>query len=62
MGFIQDNAEESVRKMLVELCDKKGISEVEESEFMDDGSEIHLRLRFNRKERKVVFDFTGTSP
>lgn len=47
--------------MLMELSEKNQIIDVSESEFMDDGSEIKLRLTFNRKERKVIFDFTGTS-
>jgi 5-oxoprolinase (ATP-hydrolysing) len=61
MGYIQDNAEESVRNMLMQLSEKNNITAVSESEFMDDGSEIHLNLSFNKKERKVLFDFTGTS-
>ena len=48
--------------MLMGLWERKKISEVSESEFMDDGSEIRLKLRFDLKERKIVFDFSGTSP
>ena len=33
---------------------------VEESEFMDDGTMIKLKLHINRIERSAVFDFTGT--
>jgi len=63
MRFIQENAEECVRRMLVELSLKNHLKEhdyVEEHDFMDDGSIIKLKLIIDRKERSAIFDFTGT--
>lgn len=43
MNFIQDNAEESVRRMLVEISLKNKMKEidfVQEEDYMDDGSKI----------------------
>jgi 5-oxoprolinase (ATP-hydrolysing) len=63
MVHIRDNAEEAVRKMLVEFSLKNGMKEietVEEEEFMDDGTRIKLRLTIDRSSRTAVFDFTGS--
>lgn len=63
MHFIQDNAEESVRRMLVELSLKNKMSEVEtihEIEYMDDGTQIILKLKIDRLNRKAHLDFDGT--
>jgi len=50
--------------MLVQISLKNHFKEVEgirETEYMDDGSAIHLELTIDRNSRSVVFDFTGTS-
>ena len=63
MHHIQSNAEEAVRNMLKELSMREGLSEVdtvEASDFLDDGSEIILRLTIDRRDGSAVFDFTGT--
>jgi len=55
MGFIQDSAEESVRR---------AISRLQDNEFsyqLDSGAEIHLTININHKERSAAIDFTGTS-
>ncbi len=56
MQHVQDNAEESVRRVIDVLKD---------SEFgyrMDDDAVIRVAIRIDRKARSGVIDFTGTSP
>lgn len=52
---VQDNAEESVRRLIATLSDGRFTYP------MDDGSEIHVALRVDRAARRAVVDFTGTS-
>ena len=56
MGHVQDNAEESVRRVVDVLHD---------GEFtcpMDDGAEVRVRVSIDRAARAAAIDFTGTSP
>jgi len=56
MGHVQDNAEESVRRVLDVLQD---------GDFtypMDDGSQIKVRVTIDAAHRRATVDFTGTSP
>ncbi|MEJ6392977.1 hydantoinase B/oxoprolinase family protein [Gymnodinialimonas sp. 2305UL16-5] len=56
MGHVQDNAEESVRRVLDVLKD---------SDFtypLDDGAQIKVAIRVDHDAREAVLDFTGTSP
>lgn len=56
MGFVQDNAEESVRRVIEVLTD---------GEFtypMDSGGEIKVAITINKSARSAKIDFTGTSP
>ena len=65
MHHIQSNAEEAVRNMLKELSLREGLAEVdtvEASDFLDDGSELFLRLTIDRRDGSAIFDFTGTGP
>lgn len=55
MSHVQDNAEETVRRVIDVLSDGSFSYE------MDDGSEIKVAIRINKKERKAVVDFSGTS-
>ena len=55
MGYIQDNAEESVRNAIVKL--KDGSFEYE----MDSGAFIRVSIKVNKKERSATIDFSGTS-
>lgn len=55
MGHVQDNAEESVRRVLDRLND--GAFTVE----LDDGAKICVAIRIDKAARKAVVDFTGTS-
>ncbi|MGB3536236.1 MAG: hydantoinase B/oxoprolinase family protein [Microcoleaceae cyanobacterium] len=56
MGYVQDNAEESVRK---------AIEVLKEGEFtypMDIGSQIKVKITLDKNQRNAIIDFTGTSP
>ncbi|MFG2193833.1 hydantoinase B/oxoprolinase family protein [Streptomyces sp. NPDC048639] len=56
MGHVQDNAEESVRRILAGLDDGSYRYET------DGGAVIRLDLRVDREARSAVLDFAGTSP
>ncbi|WP_405411279.1 hydantoinase B/oxoprolinase family protein [Streptomyces decoyicus] len=56
MGHVQDNAEESVRRIIAELSDGSCRYET------DSGAEIHVALTVDRAARGAVLDFAGTSP
>jgi 5-oxoprolinase (ATP-hydrolysing) len=55
MVHVQDNAEESVRRVLDVLSDGAFTYE------MDSGAKIKVRIRIEKAERRAVIDFTGTS-
>ncbi len=55
MKHVQDNAEESVRRVIHKLTDGEfGVD-------LDDGSHIHAKVSINREARTAKVDFTGTS-
>jgi 5-oxoprolinase (ATP-hydrolysing) len=56
MGHVQDNAEESVRRVLDVLRD------CEFSYPLDDGATIEVAITVNKAARNATIDFTGTSP
>jgi 5-oxoprolinase (ATP-hydrolysing) len=56
MNHVQDNAEESVRRLLSRL--KDGHFRVE----MDQGTHVEVRITVDQKNRSATVDFTGTSP
>ena len=56
MGFVQDNAEESVRKAIASL--KQGSFTVP----LDNGSQIKVTINIDNQNRSAKIDFTGTSP
>ncbi|MCG8548176.1 MAG: hydantoinase B/oxoprolinase family protein, partial [Alphaproteobacteria bacterium] len=55
MGYVQDNAEESVRRVIDVLKDGTFAYE------MDDGSVIRVRISIDKNKRGARVDFTGTS-
>ncbi|MEE8279971.1 MAG: hydantoinase B/oxoprolinase family protein [Alphaproteobacteria bacterium] len=55
MGHVQDNAEESVRRVIGVLKDGSFTYP------LDDGSEIRVRITIDRANRSATIDFTGTS-
>ena len=56
MGHVQDNAEESVRRVIGALRDGECSYE------LDNGSVIKVAVRVDRAARSAEIDFTGTSP
>ncbi|MGX8274665.1 hydantoinase B/oxoprolinase family protein [Streptomyces sp. PBSH9] len=56
MGHVQDNAEESVRRIVAELRDGHCRYET------DSGAVVQVRLTVDRDTRSAHLDFTGTSP
>lgn len=56
MGHVQDNAEESVRRVIGALSDGEFLMP------MDDGLKIKVRITVDRQRRQAQIDFTGTSP
>jgi 5-oxoprolinase (ATP-hydrolysing) len=55
MRHVQDNAEESVRRVITKLKD---------GEFtlpLDNGARIHVKIKVNAADRSAVIDFNGTS-
>ena len=55
MGHVQDNAAESVRRVLDKLPDGHFTYE------MDQGCQIEVRVTIDRQKREATVDFTGTS-
>ncbi|MEM7196585.1 MAG: hydantoinase B/oxoprolinase family protein [Pseudomonadota bacterium] len=55
MRHVQDNAEESVRRVLGVLDDG------EFTYAMDDGYQVSVKITVDKENRKAVIDFTGTS-
>jgi 5-oxoprolinase (ATP-hydrolysing) len=67
MKYLQETAEHSVRDMLDKFGESINIEKdttgtVYAQDFMDDGSKICLSVTIDRKDKKAIFDFTGTSP
>lgn len=56
MGHVQDNAEESVRRVLDRLTNGEFAYE------MDNGAVVRVRVLVDREARRATVDFTGTSP
>ncbi len=55
MSHVQDNAEESVRRVIDALTDSSF------TYAMDDGYQVAVNITVNRDDRSAVVDFTGTS-
>jgi 5-oxoprolinase (ATP-hydrolysing) len=56
MGHVQDNAAESVRRVIDRLHDSEFTYE------MDQGTRIKVKISVDKKKREATVDFTGTSP
>jgi 5-oxoprolinase (ATP-hydrolysing) len=56
MQHVQDNAAESVRRVIDRLHDSEFTYE------MDQGTQIKVKISVDRKKREATVDFTGTSP
>lgn len=69
MTHVQVNAEEAVREMLRSVAARVSREPgevnsviIEEEDYMDDGSAIHLKLSIDPVKGEAFFDFSGTSP
>ncbi|EEF34656.1 5-oxoprolinase 1 [Ricinus communis] len=72
MTYVQLNAEEAVREMLKSVAVRVSSESsrfahnhsitIEEEDYMDDGSVIHLKLTIDSDRGEAFFDFSGTSP
>lgn len=67
MNYVQMNAEGAVREMLKSVghrisseSNEESVT-IEEEDYMDDGSVIHLKLSIDSNKGEAVFDFGGTS-
>jgi 5-oxoprolinase (ATP-hydrolysing) len=56
MGHVQDNADESVRRVLDRLADGEAES------VSDQGAIIKVKISVDKERREATVDFTGTSP
>ena len=56
MRHVQDNAEESVRRVITRLKDGQFTLP------LDNGAQIHVAVRVDAQARSAVIDFSGTSP
>ena len=56
MGHVQENAAESVRRVITALHDGEFSYE------LDNGAVVKVAVRVNREDRTAEIDFTGTSP
>jgi 5-oxoprolinase (ATP-hydrolysing) len=62
MQAIQDNAAETVTRMIDSLVPKDLVNPLTCTDYMDDGSQISLSVYRDHESGKVIFDFEGTSP
>ena len=56
MGHVQDNADESVRRVLDKLADGEAES------VSDQGAIVKVKISVDKEKREATVDFTGTSP
>jgi 5-oxoprolinase (ATP-hydrolysing) len=56
MGHVQDNADESVRRVIDKLADGEAES------ISDQGATIKVKISVDKEKREATVDFTGTSP
>lgn len=62
MKAIQDNACETIKKMLKQLALHFGTTHFSGEDYMDDGTRIKLNVSLDTENEEYVFDFEGTSP
>jgi 5-oxoprolinase (ATP-hydrolysing) len=64
MRHVQDNAEESVRRVITALARQPGSAEAGDGRFdleLDNGAHIRVRIAVDAAAREAEIDFTGTS-
>jgi 5-oxoprolinase (ATP-hydrolysing) len=62
MHAIMFTAERAVRDLLRHVNKKFGGKPLEAVDWLDDGTQLVLKLTIDEKDGSAVFDFTGTSP
>ncbi|WVW78058.1 hypothetical protein I302_100009 [Kwoniella bestiolae CBS 10118] len=62
MQFIQENAEQAVRNMLLAAAQRANSSVFRAVDYLDDGTPISLEVTIDTETGSAVFDFTGTGP
>lgn len=66
MSHVQKNAEVAVREMLKVVASRvekeTGSCVIEDEDYMDDGSVLHLKLTLDSRQGEATFNFEGTSP
>ena len=66
MNYVQANAKAAVREMFKSVgrsisSKSNELATIEEENYMDDGSIIHLKLSIDSNKGEAIFDFAGTS-
>jgi 5-oxoprolinase (ATP-hydrolysing) len=62
MVNIQNNAEQSVRKLLKDVSKRFEGKDLRAVDYMDNGSPIQLKVTIDGEKGEAVFDFEGTGP
>lgn len=62
MHAIMKTAEKAVRDLLRHVNKKFGGKPLEAVDWLDDGTQLKLKIEIDEKDGSAVFDFTGTSP
>ncbi|GAV47860.1 hypothetical protein ZYGR_0I01560 [Zygosaccharomyces rouxii] len=62
MKAIQENASQTIKKMLKQLTQHFGKTHFIGDDLMDDGTLIKLKISLDIEKEEYVFDFEGTSP
>jgi 5-oxoprolinase (ATP-hydrolysing) len=62
MHAIMLTAEKAVRDLLRKVSKRFGGMDLQAVDWLDDGTELRLRVEIDREKGDAVFDFTGTGP
>ncbi|KAI2640273.1 hydantoinase B/oxoprolinase [Xylaria nigripes] len=62
MVSIQNNAEDSVRRLLKQVYKRFEGKDLSAVDYMDDGTPIRLRVTIDAEKGEAIFDFEGTGP
>lgn len=62
MKTVQDSAELAVRSLFKKLAVKFQGTELAATDYMDDGTPIHLKVTINAEDASAEFDFNGPGP
>jgi 5-oxoprolinase (ATP-hydrolysing) len=61
MNAIMLTAEKAVRDLLKHVCKRFGGEPLEAVDWLDDGTELRLKITIDGEKGDAEFDFTGTS-